>query len=79
MVAFGHCEWLFGVVVGRVDYCEWLVVSLLVVDGVVVCVGCFFTKCKVGDCGHIALLCGHIRYCEWWHTVKPLVTVSINT
>ena len=72
MVAFGHCEWLFGVVVGRVDYCEWLVMSLLVVDGVVVCEGCFFTKCKVGDCGHI-------RYCEWWHTVKPSVTDSINT
>ena len=56
-------------VVCRVDYCEWLVVSLLVVVGVVVCVVCFFTKSKVGDCGHIALPCGHIRYCEWWHTV----------
>ena len=43
-----------------VDYCEWLICSLCVVNGVVVGVGCFFTKSKVGDCGHIALPCGHM-------------------
>ena len=66
MGVFGHCEWSVWVVVNCVDYCEWLILSLCVVNGVVVGEGCFFTKSKVGDCGHIALPCGHTYgHCEW--------------
>ena len=56
MGVFGHCEWSVWVVVKGVDYCEWLICSLCVVNGVVVCEGCFFTKSKVGDCGHISVI-----------------------
>ena len=55
MGVFGHCEWSVWMVMKGVDYCEWLILSLCVVNGVVVCGGCFFTKSKVGDCGHISV------------------------
>ena len=56
MGVFGHCEWSVWMVMKGVDYCEWLLLLLCVVNGVVVCGGCFFTKSKVGDCGHISVI-----------------------
>jgi hypothetical protein len=56
MSVFGHCEWSVWMVMNCVDYCEWLLLSLCVVIPTVNGEGCFFTKSKVGDCGHILVI-----------------------